>query len=62
MKPHPIPNPNLLTNHIPSYSMTAWHENGTEKGLNLEWKIVHWTSALTFKAIFARKSNVSSSI
>jgi hypothetical protein len=23
MKPHPIPNPNLLTNHIPSYSMTA---------------------------------------
>jgi hypothetical protein len=25
MKPHPIPipNPNLLTNHIPSYAMTA---------------------------------------
>jgi hypothetical protein len=35
MKPHPIPIPNLLTNHIPSYSMTAWHENGTENPVML---------------------------
>jgi hypothetical protein len=63
MKPYPIPipNPNLLTNHIPSYSMTAWHENGTlfwltrDRSRSSSYYTAQWFEPVSFVYAYARE-------